>query len=263
MNATDLCRPLTAALFLCVALRSEAYFPEPGNIYYGIVRGADGRQLGADDRVRLFMRTSTNTVAACDVITAPAGRPNFVLRPALDDGTLNRYSPLAVRQGEALRVFYVQQGITNELSGTVPAVGSRGAIRSVALTVPVVDVDGDGLADEWEIRWFGNLAATDGTSDFDGDGCDERCEYENGRNPLEPDAEELVLTLVAPGQPNSLTVEWRRLPGKSYSLEGAPVLGGPFLPLSAALLTGDPNGTGPVQVNVSTNKTFFIRAREQ
>jgi hypothetical protein len=45
------------------------------------------------------------------------------------------------------------------------------------------DTDGDGLADEWEIAYFGNLNQT-GTDDPDGDGMNNETEETNGGSPI-------------------------------------------------------------------------------
>ena len=45
------------------------------------------------------------------------------------------------------------------------------------------DTDGDGLPDEWERAQFGNLTATDGSGDADGDGITDRDEFQHGSNP--------------------------------------------------------------------------------
>src|SRR6185436_17634946 len=48
---------------------------------------------------------------------------------------------------------------------------------NVPLTV-LADVDSDGMADEWEVRYgFGTNTAADAVLDFDGDGMSNRDEY--------------------------------------------------------------------------------------
>lgn len=49
------------------------------------------------------------------------------------------------------------------------------------------DSDGDGMPDDWEILYFGNLDR-DGTGDFDGDGISDLDEYLNGTDPTESNA---------------------------------------------------------------------------
>ncbi len=248
------------------------FFPEPGNIYYGVVRDASGRKITSVDGVRLIMQATragvVYTIASCDVVTSADGAPNFVLRPSLDDGSLNRYSPSAMRQGESVQVVYVRDGVTNALREAVPIIGPRASLIPTDLSALPRDEDGDGLPDEWEINFFGTLTATDGNSDFDGGGCNEKCEYENGCNPLIKDcgegapADPMVLVVVGSG-PRSIIVDWQRAPGRSYSLEGASAVSGPFATIPSTRLIGNPNGSGPVTVNGGTNDVYFVRGRQQ
>jgi hypothetical protein len=50
------------------------------------------------------------------------------------------------------------------------------------VTIPVVDSDGDGIDDAWEISHFGNLTTANATSDYDGDGYSDKQEYLNSKN---------------------------------------------------------------------------------
>ena len=62
--------------------------------------------------------------------------------------------------------------------------------QSIVLTAnylpEIEDVDGDGVADGWEIYWYGNLKK-DGFSDTDGDGYSFAEELAAGTDPLMPD----------------------------------------------------------------------------
>jgi len=49
----------------------------------------------------------------------------------------------------------------------------------------IVDTDGDGMDDGWEIQYFGTLAR-DGSSDFDGDGASDLNEFLTGTDPTDP-----------------------------------------------------------------------------
>jgi subtilisin family serine protease len=52
----------------------------------------------------------------------------------------------------------------------------------------LLDSDGDGLSDSWEIQYFGNLSRN-GTLDWDGDGISDRGEYLAGTNPKNTDSD--------------------------------------------------------------------------
>jgi hypothetical protein len=61
---------------------------------------------------------------------------------------------------------------------TVNGVSSNGVVFAVG----EIDSDGDGLPDNWEIQYFGNLSQT-ANGDPDGDGLTNLQEYQQGRNP--------------------------------------------------------------------------------
>jgi hypothetical protein len=61
---------------------------------------------------------------------------------------------------------------------TVSGVASNGLVFAVG----EIDSDADGLPDNWEIQYFGNLNQT-ATGDPDGDGINNLQEYQQGRNP--------------------------------------------------------------------------------
>jgi len=49
-------------------------------------------------------------------------------------------------------------------------------------TVRLNDDDNDGMADDWEMRWFGSITAKNGTADTDGDSLTDRDEYNYARS---------------------------------------------------------------------------------
>jgi len=67
-------------------------------------------------------------------------------------------------------------------SGPIVVTVSGLASNGVMFAVGEVDTDGDGLPDNWEIQYFGNLSQT-ATGDPDGDGINNLQEYQQGRNP--------------------------------------------------------------------------------
>lgn len=260
---------------LVALLPVRAAYPEPGNIYYGIVRDEAGRQMGAEDNIRLVMQTVRNetvagrptlqsyTVAEADVISAKTGEPNFVLRVSLDGGGGSRYRSDAVREGETVKILLIKGGKTNELAGAVLAVGGRAAVKRVDTFLPCVDSDQDQLCDDWELKHFGGLSATNGSADFDGDGLTDLEEYNRGSNPIDPnDPIPSFIVIPKPGPGSSLIVEWRRLPGKTYEVQATRTLGTPFAPLPSQNIIGNP-ANGSVQVSDPQASVLFLRVVER
>jgi hypothetical protein len=69
----------------------------------------------------------------------------------------------------------------SEESGTPPSAG-----EFISEEGQVEDSDGDGLSDEWENQYFGNLRDQSHSDDPDGDGVDNLAEMEAGTNPQDP-----------------------------------------------------------------------------
>jgi hypothetical protein len=68
---------------------------------------------------------------------------------------------------------------TLQISGSVTdAAGNAVSPNSIRVN----DNDNDGMADDWEIRWFGSITAKNGNADSDGDGLTDREEYTYARN---------------------------------------------------------------------------------
>lgn len=68
------------------------------------------------------------------------------------------------------------------------------------------DIDGDGMADGWEMTYFGSLVR-DGTADFDGDGVSDLQEFLDSTNPnaITPDAPTALAATTSEG---GITVSW-------------------------------------------------------
>jgi len=67
---------------------------------------------------------------------------------------------------------------TGPIVVTVSGVASNGVVFAIG----EIDTDADGLPDNWEIQYFGNLNQT-ASGDPDGDGLTNLLEYQQGRNP--------------------------------------------------------------------------------
>lgn len=79
------------------------------------------------------------------------------------------------------------------------------------------DSDSDGLPDDWEMTYFGNLER-DGKGDFDLDGISDMAEYLAGTNPIQSTSVLRVLTLESIAN-DKTTVIWSAVPGRYYTVE--------------------------------------------
>jgi len=82
----------------------------------------------------------------------------------------------------------------------------------------IVDTDGNGLPDWWELAYFGHLTGTDPNADPDHDGMSNLAEWVAGTNPTNA-ASCLRLTVLSTGSSNSVVLGWSSVAGKSYWLE--------------------------------------------
>lgn len=78
------------------------------------------------------------------------------------------------------------------------------------------DSDGDGLPDDWELAYFGELGR-DGAGDYDGDGHTDFQEYLTGTDPTNTGDILRVMTIASLG--GDTTVLWNATPGKSYRVQ--------------------------------------------
>jgi Tol biopolymer transport system component len=85
-----------------------------------------------------------------------------------------------------------------------------------ALRLNAGDSDGDGMADDWELAYFGSLGR-DGTGDFDGDGHTDLQEFLAGTDPTNTGSILRVLTITSLN--GSTTILWSATPGKSYRVQ--------------------------------------------
>src|SRR5258705_4529820 len=76
------------------------------------------------------------------------------------------------------------------------------------------DSDNDGMDDDWEVAFFGNLSR-DGAQDFDHDGHSDLQEFLTGTDPTNTGSVLRVLT-VTPMSGGNTTIVWSSVPGRSY-----------------------------------------------
>jgi Tol biopolymer transport system component len=172
----------------------------------------------ANSRFLAFASRASNLVAQDE-----NGLADLFLR----DLTLGVTSPISVS--------FASSGTANSLSSN-PVLGADGftlvfesgasdltggvtrRLRNLFLVrLGSVDQDDDGMDDDWEILWFGDLSR-DGTEDDDGDGLNNLDEFKAGTNPVEPLSvvRVNVVEAVPSGQKRLV---WSSVPGRTYVIQ--------------------------------------------
>ena len=78
------------------------------------------------------------------------------------------------------------------------------------------DSDHDGMDDDWEITYFGDLSH-DGSTDTDGDGMTDLQEFLAGTNPINNDS--VLRCLAVTISTGGATIYWASTPGRNYRVE--------------------------------------------
>lgn len=119
------------------------------------------------------------------------------------------------------------------------------------------DLDGDGMDDAWEWKWFGGQART-GSGDWDEDGVLDRDEFLAGTDPLRQDAP-IVLVLLEPGPDGVTELRWPALAGRSYEVLGTDELDSPnWQVLSSNIQPGGRTGSFPVNAREGDHRFFRV-----
>jgi Tol biopolymer transport system component len=115
--------------------------------------------------------------------------------------------------------------------------------------LPTADSDGDGLPDDWELYYFGDLTH-DGMADTDGDGLTDRAEWIAGTNPRDPES---ALRLTAERSPTdqAVVLSWPVAALRSYRVQYRDSLSdGGWQDLSGAIVGA---GLGRLKVQDATS----------
>jgi pectate lyase len=158
-----------------------------GNLVVGSPEVSANNWLGVQPAgVTIDAIRATGPFAVASVTTQPAEAAlELVLTQA--GATLPRRDPVDARVVKESRAGTAHFGETYEGGGkgiidSPKAVGGWPELRSAAAPA---DSDGDGLPDEWELRFgFDPQAPSDGSRDKDGDGYTNLEEYLNGTDPI-------------------------------------------------------------------------------
>lgn len=115
------------------------------------------------------------------------------------------------------------------------------------------DSDGDGMDDNWEVAYFGDLSR-DGNGDMDGDGSSDRHEFLAGTDPTNIGSVFRVLTLSRLGT-TGRTVIWSGNPSGSYRVEYKDDLSSEWTTLPATITWS--GGTGRADDPTPAARRFY------
>lgn len=85
-------------------------------------------------------------------------------------------------------------------------------------SIAIVDSDGDGISDSWELEKAGNVTTLTGKGDADGDGLKDKAEYIMDSNPLVPNDGLRILSVAHNPVMHLSMVEWTSSPTRVYAI---------------------------------------------
>lgn len=174
--------------------------------------------ISADGRFVVFASTASNLVAsdtnnASDIFVYDRVLANLMLISRNRQGTAsgNGVSSKPVMADDGRTVVF-QSFASDLIDGDY-----NDASDIFVLRLGAGDSDNDGLPDDWEITFFGDLSR-DGSGDDDGDGQIDRQEYLAGTDPTNQGSVFRVLTLTAVNAGPAILL-WSAVPGKTYQVQ--------------------------------------------
>ncbi len=126
----------------------------------------------------------------------------------------------------------------------------------VRLNLGSADLDGDGLPDDWELAFLGDLDDT-ATSDRDGDGFTAAQEFAAGTDPSDPQSRLVLIPPVNSGD----AISWQSVLGRHYTVLRGDVLTGPLAVWRSGIIAGGPTTTVTDPDLAARDHTHFYRVR--
>ncbi|GEM_PF-1028122 len=131
------------------------------------------------------------------------------------------------------------------------------ALYDSALAPPSTDTDLDGIYDQWERDYFGNLTTAGPGTDFDLDGQSDAAEFHAGTNPK--DSTDVLHIITMTSGDTEATLTWSIVAGKTYNVEYSPDLNtSSWLTIATGLTTGTFTDTDSSRLN-GVNGFYRVR----
>ena len=124
-----------------------------------------------------------------------------------------------------------------------------------SVRIGALDTDHDGLDDEWEVAYFGNLSQ-DGSSDSDQDGLNAGDEFLAGTDPTNNNSVLSVLA-IADLLANSMTVMWSSVAGRTYDVQYIDELGDPWSTLYEGVIADGPSRSVVDHLPPHTTRRYY------
>ncbi len=83
----------------------------------------------------------------------------------------------------------------------------------------VIDSDGDGISDAFEMGYVKDLTTMSGSSDYDKDGFTDKAEYLAATNPLDPQSNLKITRISKLPDANAVEIEWLSRAARIYDIE--------------------------------------------
>lgn len=132
-----------------------------------------------------------------------------------------------------------------------------GAVRPS--DIAMVDDDGDGLDDDLEFFYFGDLHTSAGgpDDDVDGDGFIDRHELLAGTDPTDPDSL-LQVSEFRVMPPSEALLSWRSVAGKHYQVQSSPGMSSPWNSIISNIVGMPPENQVMIPLISKTNAFFRV-----
>jgi hypothetical protein len=226
-------RVVLAALLVVFAAPAKSAIPEPDLVWYGKVLTSSG---GATVRLtsgtlvwHIERVTGGPPIVLATQLTNINDQFSFALRipcespepgGSISTNAINLITPPLRYRRLTMTLDGQPLSLISAASEFSPLPAHRGRIEAVDLRLgtALIDTDGDGLADAWELQYFGSLSAN-ATDDSDGDGMNNLREFRSGTNPT--DAQSLFEVIEISKVANGISVRWSSQAGRSYRVRRA------------------------------------------